>query len=310
MSTLQSLLYHARQVLRLSPVGGATDGQLLDRFRGGDDVAFELLVWRHGPMVLSVCRRVLADEHAAEDAFQAVFLALAQKSAAIGHGDAVGAWLYRVAYRTALRARARGARQARREAAAGQARAQRIVPEPAAGLANDELRPLLDAEIAHLPAEYRTAFVLCHLEGKTNEEAARELGCPIGTIQSRLSRARARLRARLRKRDLGPDCIPFIFFIRRPQAPPELPPALVRAAIRTALPARPDMVAPPRRRRVWLGRAALAMLAVTALTVLGTLAYAGLTGANIPDQTPPHPTTDPAGPTYTGACHEAPAATP
>ena len=276
MRTLHALLGHARRVLHLSP-GGATDGQLLDRFLTGDETAFELLVWRHGPMVLSVCRRVLGDEHAAEDAFQTVFLALAQKCGAIARGEAVGAWLYRVAYRTALRVRLREARRTERERAAGLERAEQTVPDPAAGLTWEELRPRLDAEVARLPVEYRDAFILCHLEGKTNEEAARELGCPIGTIQSRLSRARARLRSRLRRQGLGPESIPFIFFIQRPQAPPDVPPALVYTAARSALrllaekPGRPAAARqPPPRKRRWLR---LAMLALLLLAATAGLAF-------------------------------------
>ena len=251
MHTLQALLGHARQVLRLAP-GGATDAQLLKRFKAGDEAAFELLVWRHGPMILSVCRRVLGDEQAAEDAFQTTFFALAQKCGAIGGGEVVGAWLYRVAYRTALRVRLREARRAERERLAGLARAERTQPDPAERLSWEELRPRLDAEVARLPAEYRTAFILCHLEGKTNEEAARELGCPVGTIQSRLSRARARLRSRLRRQGLGPESIPFIFFIQRPQAPSRRSPGprLHGGPIGAPLAGGPRRLAPPMRRRL------------------------------------------------------------
>ena len=281
MRTLQALLTHARRVLRLSPPGGSTDAQLLSRFREGDDAAFELLVWRHGPMVLSVCRRILGDEHAAEDAFQAAFLALAVKCDAIGRGEAVGAWLYRVAYRTALRCRVREARRAERERVAGMARAERTLPDPGVRLEWEELRPRLDAEIARLPVEYRTAFILCHLEGKTNEEAARELGCPVGTVQSRLSRARARLRSRLRKQGLGPEAIPFIFFIQRPQAPPEVSPALVYATVHKAVPAfTPKLLAAatkeraaPKRAGRWARRAAVAVLLLSPLAAGAVLAY-------------------------------------
>ncbi len=309
MSTLRTLLDQARHVLRLSP-GGPTDGRLLERFRAGDDAAFELLVWRHGPMVLSVSRRVLGDEHAAEDAFQTVFLALAQKGGAIDRGGAVGAWLYRVAYRTALRARLRQARRAERERTAGEARAHRAAPDPADRLVWEELRPRLDAEIARLPAEYRTAFVLCHLEGKTNEEAARELGCPVGTIQSRLSRARARLRSRLRGQGLGPEYIPFILFIQRPQPPADLPPTLVYPTVGLALLARaripaavaPRAFSPPKRR--WQRWAVFGLLA--AGSAAAALAYgtrwispgAAAWGAPAP------------APACAGRCHAAPADQP
>ncbi|HVS35786.1 MAG TPA: RNA polymerase sigma factor [Gemmataceae bacterium] len=280
MRTLQALLNHTRRVLRLAPAGGSTDAQLLSRFQAGDDSAFELLVWRHGPMILNVCRRILNDEHAAEDAFQTTFLALAVKSGAIGRGDAVGAWLYRVAYRTALRSRLRAAKRKERERVAGLARAERTDDDPCCGMSWDELRPSLEAEVARLPVEYRTAFILCHLEGKTNAEAARELGCPVGTVQSRLSRARARLRSRLRKKGLGPDCIPFIFFIQRPQDLPEVPPALVYATVHAARPtlafqtvAAVQPAPPVRRTGRWLRRTALTVLFLSPFAAAATLAY-------------------------------------
>jgi RNA polymerase sigma factor (sigma-70 family) len=178
-------------------VGGAlSDGQLVERFvRQRDEAAFEALFWRHGPMVLAVCRRLLGPADA-EDAFQATFLILVRKAASIGRREAVGAWLYRVAYRVALRARAA---------------ARPVVELPAEGppAADDEesvawrdVRPLLDEAIDSLPAKYRAPVVLCYLQGKTNEEAARELGCPKGTVAVRLMRARERLRRRLGRRGL------------------------------------------------------------------------------------------------------------
>jgi RNA polymerase sigma factor (sigma-70 family) len=176
--------------------GGLSDGELLDRFvRRRDEAAFEALFWRHGPMVLAVCRRLLPPADA-EDAFQATFLVLVRKAASIGRREAVGAWLYRVAYRVALRARAA---------------ARPVVELPPEGppAASDEeaaawrdLRPLLDEAIDSLPEKYRAPVVLCYLQGKTNQEAARELGCPKGTVAIRLKRARDQLRRRLGRRGL------------------------------------------------------------------------------------------------------------
>jgi RNA polymerase sigma factor (sigma-70 family) len=181
-----------------APAGGTlTDGQLLERFVAGrDEAAFELLVWRHGPMVLSVCRRLLPCEQDAEDAFQAAFFVLARKAASITRRGGVSGWLYRVAYRVALRARAGAARRARHE----QTGADLDTAEAPADAPRSDLRPVLDEEINRLPEKYRLAVVLCYLEGKTNQEAARHLGCPEGTVASRLARGRERLRRRLTRR--------------------------------------------------------------------------------------------------------------
>jgi RNA polymerase sigma factor (sigma-70 family) len=176
--------------------GGLSDGVLLDRFvRQRDEAAFEALFWRHGPMVLAVCRRLLPPADA-EDAFQATFLILVRKAASIGRREAVGAWLYRVAYRVALRART-GARPVAELPSEGPAAA----PDEEAAAWRD-LRPVLDEAIDSLPEKYRAPVVLCYLEGKTNQEAARELGCPKGTVAIRLKRARERLKQRLGRRGL------------------------------------------------------------------------------------------------------------
>src|SRR5262245_55228387 len=193
-------------------VHGLSDARLLERFVAGrDEGAFELLMWRHGAMVFGVCRRMLPNRHDAEDAFQATFLVLARKAASVARGEAVGAWLARVAYRVALRARAELTRQAwRKGPAVEQPAAPPAAPEQA------DLRRALDEEINRLPVGQRAVVVLCCLEGKTGEQAARELGCPPGTVSSRLTRARDRLRRRLARRGLAPD--DFL-----PDGPPEGP---------------------------------------------------------------------------------------
>ncbi|HZU34605.1 MAG TPA: sigma-70 family RNA polymerase sigma factor [Gemmataceae bacterium] len=177
-----------------------TDAQLLDRFRASrDEAAFEMLVRRHGPLVQGVCRRVLRDWHAAQDAFQAVFLILARKAATLERPDSLGPWLYGVAYRTALKARSQAARQSAHE------RCQRVDVATADSTEEVEwrdLRPVLDAEIHRLPERYRKPFVLSYLQGKTNAEVARLLGCSRGTVATLLARARQRLRQRLSRRGL------------------------------------------------------------------------------------------------------------
>ena len=192
-----------RHLTRLpQPFAGAADALLLERFVAGrDEAAFELLLRRHGPMVLNVCRRLLPDPHDAEDAFQAAFLILARKARSIARGTSVAGWLYRVAYRAALRARGLRARRAGREATG----VEELPAPPAGEPGGHELRRVLDEEVNRLPARLRAVFVLCCLEGKTGAEAARELGCPAGTVSSRLTRARERLRDRLARRGLAPS---------------------------------------------------------------------------------------------------------
>ena len=178
-----------------------TDAECLERFTsGGDEAAFEVLLWRHGPMVLQVCRRLLRQEHDAADAFQATFLTLVRKGKAIGKPEAVASWLYKVAYRVALRARAQSARRTQFEQL-GLAEHE-CVADPI----EQDLSAVLDLEINRLPARYRVPFVLCYLQGKTNREAAQELDCPEGTVAYRLSWARRRLRDRLTRRGLAVAC--------------------------------------------------------------------------------------------------------
>jgi RNA polymerase sigma factor (sigma-70 family) len=181
---------HCLRQAALRP-GSLTDGQLLQRYLGaGDGAAFAALVRRHGPMVLGVCRRVLRHEQDAEDAFQATFLVLAKKAASVVPAEAVGHWLYGVAYRAAQKAREAAVRRRAHEWRAGQRRPEER-PRP------DDRCEELDHEITRLPDIYRAAVVLCALEGLSRTEAARRLGCPEGTLSSRLAKARRILAKRL-----------------------------------------------------------------------------------------------------------------
>jgi RNA polymerase sigma factor (sigma-70 family) len=193
------LLQRLRHLTAPSATGGLTDAELLERFVAShDEAAFEVLVWRHGAMVLGLCRRMLRHEHDAEDAFQATFLALVRKARSISKREALSSWLYKVAYRVALALRANGTKSAT-------VRARVDLPGKDSGdeVLWRDLRPVLDEEVKRLPEKYRAPFVLCYLEGRTNEEAAQQLGCPRGTVLSRLARARERLRQRLTRRGLG-----------------------------------------------------------------------------------------------------------
>ncbi len=141
------------------PTDAATDASLLERFVGSrDEAAFELLLWRHGPMVLSVCRRMLRSHHDAEDAFQAAFLLLARKAGAIRRRDAVAAWLYQTAYRVALRAR----EAARKWPVAVPPGTEPAAPDSETDAIWRELRPVLDEEVGRLPEKYRLPLILCY----------------------------------------------------------------------------------------------------------------------------------------------------
>jgi RNA polymerase sigma factor (sigma-70 family) len=193
------LLAFIRRVAGARTHGELTDGDLLQRFAvGREEAAFLALLQRHGPMVLGVCQSILHDAHDAEDAFQATFLVLVRKPGAIGKPASLASWLHGVACRLALRARAEAARRRLRE--------RQVVPmpgkEPHDEVVWRDLRPVLHEEVDRLPERYRLPFVLCYLEGKTNEEAADLLGWPKGTVLSSLSRARERLRRRLTRRGL------------------------------------------------------------------------------------------------------------
>ena len=167
-----------RQLERLfevGTVGGLSDAELLERFAAVDDeaagAAFEAIVERHGPMVLRVCRMVLRDAHAAEDAFQATFLVLARRARTLGERELLGNWLYGVAARTARKARIAAARRVARDRVAAGRRPEAIV-EPASDERADELGRVLHEEIDRLPGSYRAAVVACYLEGLTQAQAA------------------------------------------------------------------------------------------------------------------------------------------
>jgi RNA polymerase sigma factor (sigma-70 family) len=175
-----------------------TDRQLLEDFAAcQDESAFAALVARHGSLVLRVCRRVLRHEQDAEDAFQATFLVLAQQNASIQNRDSLAGWLHGVAYRTAMKAKRSKTRRCNHEA-----RAHQNKPSSAASPTWDDVQSVLDEEIQRLPATFRTAFVLCVLEGKTVPTAAAEAQCKVGTMSSRLTRARKRLQQQLARRGI------------------------------------------------------------------------------------------------------------
>jgi RNA polymerase sigma factor (sigma-70 family) len=197
----QPVLQYLRRVHASASGATVADAELLRRYATfRDEAAFELLVWRHGAMVQRVCRAVLRDACAVEDAFQATFLALARQATAVARTASPAGWLHRVAYRVALKARTAAARRADREAA----QAPRPGPAPAdvAAVAAETVA-LLHEEVNRLASPYRIPIVLCYLEGKTHEEAALSLGWPKGTVSGRLARAREMLRRRLLRRGVA-----------------------------------------------------------------------------------------------------------
>ena len=179
------------------PPTEASDAALLRRFvTKRDEAAFAALVERYGPLVLGVCARVLDHRQDAEDALQTTFLVLARKAGSITRRECLCSWIYRVAYRIALKARGARARRLARETRLAEVAAADRTPE----WFWRDLRPILDEEVNRLPLKYRLPFILCYLEGKTNAQAAGALKCPPGTVMSRLAWARERLRGRLEKR--------------------------------------------------------------------------------------------------------------
>jgi RNA polymerase sigma-70 factor (ECF subfamily) len=211
----KGLLRHLRRVAFQSDAVGLADGELLECYlTWRDEAAFEALLRRHGPMVLGVCRRLLRNEADAHDAFQATFLVFVRKAASIMPRARVGSWLYGVAHKTALKATAMNRRRrAREQQAAG-------LPRPSAsGERLEELRALLDESLSRLPDKYRAVIVLCHLEERSLQEAARLLGCPLGTVASRLARARQKLARSLTRGGLSLGSEALVAALARSAAP-------------------------------------------------------------------------------------------
>ncbi|HKI16580.1 MAG TPA: RNA polymerase sigma factor, partial [Isosphaeraceae bacterium] len=205
-----SALFHS------GTLAGLSDRELLERFaarRGENDetaeLAFAALLARHGAMVLRVCRAVLGDRHEAEDAFQATFLVLASRAGSIHRRGSVGSWLHGVALRVAACERSRAARRRRHERRRAEMTTRTTGGESRNPAPDDDLGRVLQEEIGRLPDRFRAAVVLCYLEGMTHEMAAKQSGCPVGTIRSRLATARERLRNRLTRRGVGPAVIPM-----------------------------------------------------------------------------------------------------
>jgi RNA polymerase sigma factor (sigma-70 family) len=235
---MHRLIEHLRRAAQ-GDERGPTDGELLERFVAvRDEAAFEALVRRHGPLVLGVCRRVLGNADDAEDAFQAAWLVLVRKAAGLRRHGPLAGWLHAVAYRAAREARRAAARRRDRERQA--ARSEAVGAGSGTELRevlDAELSRLLDAELSRLPEAYRTAVLLCELEGLGYREAARRLGWREGTLAGRLSRARRLLARRLARRGLAPAGgagAALLPAVARAEVPAGLAASISRAAVLSA----------------------------------------------------------------------------
>jgi RNA polymerase sigma factor (sigma-70 family) len=189
-----------RKVVATETTQKLPDWELVQRFAArADETAFAVLVRRHGPMVLHLCRRILGNEEDAEDAFQATFLVLCRKAASLRPQESLGGWLHSVAYRMAQKARVAAARRRKHEGRA----TERQFTDPFAEITLREAHETLDRELARMPDKFRLPLVLCYLEGLTRDEAAQQLGWPPNTLKSRLEQARELLGKRLASRGLA-----------------------------------------------------------------------------------------------------------
>jgi RNA polymerase sigma factor (sigma-70 family) len=199
-TSLADVVLYLRKVCAIQESRTLPDGVLLERFaRQRDQAAFSALVDRHGPMVFGVGQRVLGESHAAEDVFQATFLVLVRRARSLGKRKPLGGWLYAVAQRIAAKAKKQKSGRRERERRA----ATMAQTECLDDVNWQELRAVLDEEIARLPEKYRTPLVLCYFQGRSHSQAAQELDCPKTSLTSRLERGRELLRERLVRRGIS-----------------------------------------------------------------------------------------------------------
>jgi RNA polymerase sigma factor (sigma-70 family) len=231
LSKMNVAVRDLQTLFEVGSLGGLSDGQLLGRFlERREGAVFEVIVDRHGPMVWGVCRRVLRDHHDAEDAFQATFLVLARKASSVLPRERLGNWLHGVAFQTAMNARVMRAKRWARETQVPD------MPEPMAEPDDlrDALAESLDRELSRLPEKYRIPLVLCELEGQTHREAAEQLGWPIGTVSSRLSRAKAMLASRLSRRGLALSVGSLAVMLAQESASAGMPTKLIGSTAKAA----------------------------------------------------------------------------
>jgi RNA polymerase sigma factor (sigma-70 family) len=286
---LHAFIRHLRSVLRAEGDGGLRDADLVERYTTlRDEAAFEVLLWRHGPMVIRVCQRLLGNEEDIEDAFQATFLTLARKASSLTKRESIGSWLYKVAYRIALDARAFSARLSVHEKAVATLPAVESVQDVPQEVAQREVCGYLDAEIQRLPRKYRDPVVLCHLEGKTQEEAAQELGWAKGTVSTRLIHARELLRRRLQRHGEAFPATALLPVLAGRALPVKLAQVTLRAVFSVQTPSAAGRLISAKALALceaalkalalsqWKFAAALLLIVVSLGTGVGWLAYQGL----------------------------------
>jgi HlyD family secretion protein len=232
-----AIIRQLQTLYNVGTIGDLTDGQLLERFATDVDevaeLAFSALVERHEAMVWRVCLAIVRDEHEAEDAFQATFLVLVRKARSLWVRDSLGPWLHQVASRTASYLRTTGIRRRKLEQRCAQRDAARYVE---VGTPRDlDLDAAIHEEVNRLPAKYRAPVVLCDLEGRTHQEAARFLGWPIGTVKSRQSQGRGLIRDRLVRRGLGLAVAGTVVASLRQTAVAAMPKKVSRSAVNAAM---------------------------------------------------------------------------
>ncbi len=229
---LSDVIRRLRRLAGVHPVAALNDSHLLERFlTQRDEAAFETLLARHGPMVLGVCQNLLSDSHQVEDAFAATFLVLVRKARSISRRELLANWLYGVAHRVALRARANAARHWAHDPAS----VEDLAAQATDDVHSRERARVLHEELSRLPTRYRTPLVLFYLEGKSHKEVAQELQCTPGAVRGRLERGRERLRLRLTSRGLAVTAGALAGTLESKTLTAAVPQALLTSTLKAAL---------------------------------------------------------------------------
>ena len=258
-NSLAKLIAKTRVMAGISGLHDLNDGQLLDQFIHGNEMAFTALVARHGGLVMGVSRRILQHTQDAEDAFQATFLVLARKAGKMIWNESIANWLHGVAYHMACQVRrARARHQSRQPLGDDCAVAS---PDPSWS----ELKPVLDEELNRLPVKYRIPLILCCLEGKSRDEAAAQLRWSLGSVKGRLERGREMLRTRLAKRGMTLSAALAATFINPAGAKAIVPAAVGMETVRAGMAMLAGNTAVVSARIVTLTQGALHMMFMTKL---------------------------------------------